>query len=161
MEPSAMARDRANQLLGMERCLVEEKLEDIEHKKLDLITLWHVLEHVPDPNKLLTDLKLLLADDGLIYIAVPNFESFDAQYYGKYWAGYDVPRHFWHFSHSTLQRLLSNRGFAIREKIPMKLDAFYVSLLSENIKIKESTVPQCSSKLLSQVLFLISRPIGI
>lgn len=136
MEPSALARDRANQLLGAERRLVEEKLEDIEHKKLDVITLWHVLEHVPDPNKLLTDLKLLLADDGLIYIAVPNFESFDAQYYGKYWAGYDVPRHFWHFSHSTLQRLLSNRGFAIREKIPMKLDAFYVSLLSEKYKNK-------------------------
>lgn len=136
MEPSALARDRANQLLGPGRRLVREKLEDIERKKLDVITLWHVLEHVPDPNKLLTDLKLLLADDGLIFIAVPNFESFDAQYYGKYWAGYDVPRHFWHFSHSTLQRLLSNQRFVIREKIPMKLDAFYVSLLSEKYKNK-------------------------
>ena len=140
VEPAKSARDSANRLTGMEKPLVSERLEDLQDPqcgKYDLITLWHVLEHVPELNNLLSQLKLFLKRDGLIFIAVPNYQSFDSKYYREYWAGYDLPRHLWHFSHSTLQRLLFNHGLLIRDKIPMKLDSFYLSLLSEKYKSKK------------------------
>ena len=139
VEPSKTARDRATRLMGMETPFVFEKLEDLMHPecgKFDLITLWHVLEHVSDLNTLISQLKLSLNDNGLIFFAVPNYQSFDSKFYKKYWAGYDLPRHLWHFSYSTLQRLLLNHGLLIQDRIPMKLDSYYVSLLSEKYKSK-------------------------
>ena len=137
VEPSKAARDRAAELEGMKNSVVLERIEDLRSppvQKFDLITLWHVLEHVPDLNYLLSQLKLRLNDNGLILVAVPNYQSFDSRYYKEYWAGYDLPRHFWHFSHAALKRLLVNHGLLVKEKIPMKLDSFYVSILSEKYK---------------------------
>ena len=137
VEPSKAARERAARLAGMKNSVVLERMEDLQgpgFPKFDFITLWHVLEHVPDLNNLLSQLKLCLSDNGLILIAVPNYQSFDSRYYKEYWAGYDLPRHFWHFSHAALERLLFNHGLLIQDKIPMKLDSFYVSILSEKYR---------------------------
>lgn len=132
VEPSDKARKKAEGLPGNKQLVSE--LESLPERKFDVITLWHVLEHVPNPDLLLSQLKSLLNKDGLIFVAVPNHESFDAQHYGKYWAAYDVPRHFWHFAQRTLERLFINQGLALQKIVPMKLDAFYVSLLSEKYK---------------------------
>lgn len=100
----------------------------------DVITMWHVLEHVPDLDKQLKELKRLLKPNGTILIAVPNFNSFDAKYYGKFWAAFDVPRHLWHFSKTSIQRLFAQEKMALQKIIPMPFDSFYVSLLSEKYK---------------------------
>jgi predicted SAM-dependent methyltransferase len=96
--------------------------------------MWHVLEHVPNLEEYIIELKRLLKPSGTIIIAVPNFKSFDAEYYGKFWAAYDVPRHIWHFSKTAIDKLFSEKKMKLVEVLPMKFDSFYVSLLSEKYK---------------------------
>jgi len=79
-----------------------------------------------------------LKPGGTIFIAVPNCNSYDAKYYGKFWAAFDTPRHLYHFTPSTIKILLERNGFKIEKILPMKFDSFYVSLLSEKYKNKKS-----------------------
>lgn len=134
VEPADQAREKAKKLTNNSNAVITEDVKDLVGEKFDVITMWHVLEHVPQPGVLLTQLKSMLKSTGQLIIAVPNKESFDAEYYNQYWAGYDVPRHFWHFTKSTIQQLLSSQDLHVDEIIPMKLDAYYVSLLSEKYK---------------------------
>jgi 2-polyprenyl-3-methyl-5-hydroxy-6-metoxy-1,4-benzoquinol methylase len=98
------------------------------------ITMWHVLEHVHDLNETLARLRSLLTNNGTIFIALPNHESYDARYYKNFWAGYDVPRHLWHFNKYTIKELLNRHNLRLQEIVPMKFDSYYVSLLSEGYK---------------------------
>jgi 2-polyprenyl-3-methyl-5-hydroxy-6-metoxy-1,4-benzoquinol methylase len=100
----------------------------------DVITLWHVLEHVHDLHATLDKLSELLSLGGLMVIAVPNHTSVDAKYYGEYWAAYDVPRHLYHFNSQSLHLLLKRHGLSVAKILPMWFDSFYVSLLSEKYK---------------------------
>jgi 2-polyprenyl-3-methyl-5-hydroxy-6-metoxy-1,4-benzoquinol methylase len=102
-----------------------------DHTKYGVITLWHVLEHIANLNETIIQLKNKLQADGKLLIAVPNHLSLDAQHYKEFWAAYDVPRHLYHFSQQTMHKLLQKHGLKILKTIPMKLDSFYVSLLSE------------------------------
>lgn len=131
VEPAETARQKANKLLNGN---VSEKLETIEYNSVRLITLWHVLEHIHDLNSTLQTLKNLLTSDGLLIVAVPNPNSHDSKHYKDKWAGYDVPRHLWHFSQDTMTSLLKKNGLNLIETKPMKLDSYYVSLLSEAYK---------------------------
>ncbi len=97
----------------------------------DAITLWHVLEHIHELKDTLQAIISHLKKTGTLFIAVPNPISADARHYQQYWAGYDVPRHLWHFTKPTMSRLLEKVGLKIVAIKPMKLDAYYVSLLSE------------------------------
>lgn len=99
-----------------------------------VITLWHVLEHIHDPNLYLDRAADLLPQGGILLIAVPNCTAFDAQWYDTFWAGYDVPRHLWHFRPDTLIRLVSAHGFALARQKSLPLDPYYVALLSEKYK---------------------------
>lgn len=96
--------------------------------------MWHVLEHVPDLQNQIKELKRLLKPNGAIIIAVPNFKSYDAKYYGEFWAAYDTPRHLWHFSKTAIKKLFQNENIELVKILPMKFDSFYVSLLSEKYK---------------------------
>lgn len=107
---------------------------EIEDHSIDIITMWHVLEHVPNLEHQITELKRMIKPNGTIIIAVPNFNSFDANYYGKYWAAFDVPIHLWHFSKTAIQKLFSQYNLELIKVLPMKFDSFYVSLLSEKYK---------------------------
>jgi 2-polyprenyl-3-methyl-5-hydroxy-6-metoxy-1,4-benzoquinol methylase len=127
VEPSENARHKAHQLTKLE---INNELGLIS-KKFDVITLWHVLEHVHNLNEKVLELKSHLDQDGIIFIAVPNYESADSKKYGPYWAGYDVPRHLWHFTATSMTSLLSKHGLQVISIEPMKLDSYYVSLLSE------------------------------
>jgi 2-polyprenyl-3-methyl-5-hydroxy-6-metoxy-1,4-benzoquinol methylase len=131
IEPSENARQKAASLL---KTSVSESIDQIKGNEFDMITLWHVLEHIHDLNEKLLAIKSLLKQDGTIFIAVPNHEAPDAQKYGAYWAGYDVPRHLWHFSKDTMRKLFDKTGLELIDIQPMKLDAYYVSLLSEVYK---------------------------
>lgn len=100
----------------------------------DVITMWHVLEHIPNLTEYLSVLKQFLKPNGTLIIAVPNYKSFDAIYYKEYWAAYDVPRHLWHFSQKAISQLFAQEEMKVIKTLPMRFDAFYVSLLSEKYK---------------------------
>ncbi len=130
VEPSLLARQKANHLLGNK---VLKELPD-DKDVYDAITLWHVLEHIHLLNPTIQKIKNCLSPSGIIFIAVPNPESHDCKHYKEYWAGYDVPRHLWHFTRETMTALLKKNGLKIINIKPMKLDSYYVSLLSEGYK---------------------------
>lgn len=102
-----------------------------EGKKFDVITLWHVLEHITDLTETLEFFRTSLKDKGRLVIAVPNHKSYDACYYSKDWAAYDVPRHLYHFDKTSLEYLMNQFGFVLIKTKPMPFDSFYVSMLSE------------------------------
>ncbi|PRZ26233.1 class I SAM-dependent methyltransferase [Flavobacterium granuli] len=130
VEPSEKAKSIAKNK-GVS--FVEETAE-LENNSFDVISMWHVLEHVPDLDNQIKELKRLLKPEGTLIIAVPNFKSFDAKYYGAFWAAYDVPIHFWHFSKMAIKTLFEKEGMLLKKTLPMKFDSFYVSLLSEKYK---------------------------
>mgnify|MGYP001492549959 CR=1 FL=1 len=101
--------------------------------KFDSITMWHVLEHVPNLEETIRDVEALLKPNGILIIAVPNFYSFDAAYYKNFWAAFDVPRHLWHFSKASMNKLFSDK-LSLLKISPMVFDSFYVSILSEKNK---------------------------
>jgi 2-polyprenyl-3-methyl-5-hydroxy-6-metoxy-1,4-benzoquinol methylase len=109
-------------------------VDSTEAVKFDVISLWHVLEHVSDLPKTLQYFNTHLKPGGVLVIAVPNYKSYDAQYYKEFWAAYDVPRHLYHFDVDTISQLLSNNGFYLVDSLPMSFDSFYVSMLSEKYK---------------------------
>ncbi|SMO52806.1 class I SAM-dependent methyltransferase [Solitalea koreensis] len=108
--------------------------KELNGEQFDVITMWHVLEHMPDLPATIARLKNLLKPDGLLVIAVPNYNSYDAVHYGKYWAAYDVPRHLFHFSQRSINELVSVESMQVTETRPMIFDSYYVSLLSEQHK---------------------------
>ena len=134
MEPDDQARELAKNQ-GLNILFNKEQINEIAASgSLNVITLWHVLEHVTDLKETLQCFKSLLHKDGVLIIAVPNPNSYDAQYYKEFWAAYDVPRHLYHFEVNSIKQLLHNNGFKLIETKPMKFDSFYVSMLSEKYK---------------------------
>ncbi|MXV37170.1 methyltransferase domain-containing protein [Flavobacteriaceae bacterium Ap0902] len=103
-------------------------------EKFDVITLYHVLEHIPNLEEEINNIINALSPDGKLFIAVPNYKSFDATYYKEYWAAYDVPRHLWHFSEKTIVGIFSQFGMVIESIYPLWFDSFYISLISEKYK---------------------------
>jgi 2-polyprenyl-3-methyl-5-hydroxy-6-metoxy-1,4-benzoquinol methylase len=130
VEPS----DRAKAIAKNKGVSFVEQTSELENHSFDVISMWHVLEHVPDLDKQIKELKRLLTPTGTLIIAVPNFKSFDAKHYGKFWAAYDVPIHFWHFSKTAIKLLFEKEEMKLEKVLPMKFDSFYVSLLSEKYK---------------------------
>ncbi len=133
IEKSAQARDFARQNFGLE-IKEESEVGHYGNKVFDVITMWHVLEHVEKQTYEWETLHKQLKDDGVLIIAVPNCSSTDAKHYGAFWAAYDVPRHLWHFTPGTMQKMAEKQGFRLLKKKPMPFDGFYVSMLSEKYK---------------------------
>jgi len=131
VEPNKSARDLTESKLNKK---IYGDLNELPLIKFDVITLWHVLEHVPNLESYIAKLKLLLKPNGVLVVAVPNYKSYDAKYYKQFWAAYDVPRHLWHFSKKSIQLLFSKQQLVIKKIYPMKFDSFYVSLLSEQYR---------------------------
>ena len=103
-------------------------------EKFDAISLWHVLEHLPEPDDVMKKLHYHSTKKAVLVIGVPNRESYDAKLYDKHWAAYDVPIHFWHFTKKDIKNLAEKTGWKVDAVLPMPLDAYYVSLLSELYK---------------------------
>jgi 2-polyprenyl-3-methyl-5-hydroxy-6-metoxy-1,4-benzoquinol methylase len=134
VEPNTSARELAS-IKGIH---LVPTLEDLDSTTFDIITLWHVLEHLPNLEEQINKIKELLNPSGTLIIAVPNYKSFDANYYKEYWAAYDVPRHLYHFSRNAINRIFSKHQISIVRIKPMYFDAYYVSLLSEQYKTGKS-----------------------
>jgi 2-polyprenyl-3-methyl-5-hydroxy-6-metoxy-1,4-benzoquinol methylase len=133
LEPDETARERASTRYGL-TLLPAEQLYTLPAESYDAITLWHVLEHVHALHPYLEQLKKLLRRGGRIFIAVPNYTSYDAKVYGGYWAAYDVPRHLYHFSPDAMEKLLEQHGLQLQAIRPMWFDSFYISMLSEKYR---------------------------
>jgi 2-polyprenyl-3-methyl-5-hydroxy-6-metoxy-1,4-benzoquinol methylase len=133
VEPDEKARERAATINQME-LLPIQGLDQQEAASFDAITLWHVLEHLHQIHEDLDGLKKLLKPAGRIFIAVPNYTSYDATLYKADWAAYDVPRHLYHFSPQSMRQLLNRHGFQLHSIKPMWYDSVYISLLSEQYK---------------------------
>ncbi len=129
IEPSDNAREFAIENYGI-NVQSELSLSNIPDEEFDIISMWHVLEHVYNLEDRMKTLFRLLKPDGIAFIALPMIDSPDSLTYGKYWAGLDVPRHLYHFSAKSFELLAEKNHFKIRDKYPMKFDALYVSWLS-------------------------------
>lgn len=137
-EKSSDAREFTKQEFGL-NILPTEELFNLKENSFDIITLWHVLEHIHKLNENMEQLSRLLKTNGKLIIAVPNHTSYDATHYREYWAAYDVPRHIWHFAPEQMQVFGEKFGFSLSNVRAMLFDGFYVSLLSE--KYKKSKLP--------------------
>jgi len=133
IEPNEQARNIANKKTN-NTVYNSEHLLKLKHHSFDIITLWHVLEHLPNLEEHISIFNKLLKPNGTLIIAVPNYKSYDAKFYKTYWAAFDVPRHLWHFSKSSIKNLMVTANMNVVKTYPMKFDAFYVSLLSEKYK---------------------------
>jgi ubiquinone/menaquinone biosynthesis C-methylase UbiE len=130
VEPS----ERAKNIAIQKGISFVDETQNLLENSFDVITMWHVLEHVPNLELQITELKRLLKPTGTLIVAVPNFKSYDAKHYKSFWAAYDVPIHFWHFSKKAIQSLFERVDMKLEKVLPMKFDSFYVSLLSEKYK---------------------------
>ena len=138
VEPDENARRIAKELSGIQIYSTEEHFYDTI--KYDIITMWHSLEHIHDLNEQISKIDELLNSDGMLYIAVPNYTSFDARYYKQNWAAYDVPRHLYHFSPVAMQKLFEKYEYSIIGYKQLPFDPFYISLLSELSVIKSKNI---------------------
>lgn len=133
IEANAPAREHAIQKYAL-TVTDESELENLEDSSFDAISLWHVLEHVYPLRERLESFHKILDPDGTIFVALPNMNSFDAKIYGEHWAAYDLPRHIYHFTPATIQQLMGTSGFNLVKTLPMPLDAYYISMLSEKYR---------------------------
>jgi 2-polyprenyl-3-methyl-5-hydroxy-6-metoxy-1,4-benzoquinol methylase len=139
VEPDEQAIKRAAAVYGLQLKSSSE-LFNYSENSFDAITLWHVLEHVHDLHGYIEQLKRICKPGGRVFVAVPNYTSFDAEHYGAEWAAYDVPRHLYHFSPAAMHALMDKHGCKIESIHPMWFDSFYVSLLSEKYKSGSSNL---------------------
>jgi 2-polyprenyl-3-methyl-5-hydroxy-6-metoxy-1,4-benzoquinol methylase len=134
VEPSEEAKEIARQRTKAQ--IIESKeLENIPNQTFDIITMWHVLEHVDDLKWQVEQLQRLIKPTGRIIIALPNYKSYDGQYYKELWAAYDVPRHLNHFNKSTLIKIFKTNGLEIFKMDKLKWDSYYISYMSEQYKL--------------------------
>ena len=130
-EPNPKARNISASKIGQTNMF--SSLDEIENRSLDVITLWHVLEHIPNPIEIISKLKQKLKKDGFLFIALPNYQSFDAKFYKEHWAAWDVPRHIFHYSREGGINFFFNQGKSnVLNTYPLPFDSFYISLVSEN-----------------------------
>ncbi|MEO6284566.1 MAG: class I SAM-dependent methyltransferase [Dyadobacter sp.] len=135
-EPDSGAREVASKRVGAS-VFQNIQTAELQDKKFDVITLWHVLEHVHQLNETLGWLTTHLTENGTMIIAVPNPQSFDALKYGRFWAAYDVPRHLYHFTKGSMKQLVEKHHMYIEKILPMWFDSFYVGMLSTKYKGKK------------------------
>jgi SAM-dependent methyltransferase len=133
IEKEAKARERAAARTGL-TVKDENGLQEMENASFDAVTLWHVLEHLENLNGTIGKIREIITPEGIVVLALPNCRSYDAGFYKERWAAYDIPRHLWHFSPGSIERLLAVHHLKIVKRVRMPLDAFYISLLSEKYR---------------------------
>ncbi|MGE5108902.1 MAG: class I SAM-dependent methyltransferase [Sphingobacteriales bacterium] len=133
LEPDEEARKKGADLYGLPLEPIANFFQ-LPPGAFDVITMWHVLEHVHELHPYIKQLKSLLKPGGKLLIAVPNYSSADANHYKEFWAAYDVPRHLYHFSPKSMEALIHLHGMKIETIRPMWFDSFYVAMLSEKYR---------------------------
>lgn len=130
IEPSDAAKKIAESRLGF-LPKAPTAYDSFPDQTFDVITMWHVLEHVDDLHFQTSEIIRLLKPGGRLIIALPNFQSFDCQYYKDKWAAWDVPRHLNHFAPDVLRGLFTSLGFQVIDTQRLRWDSYYISYMSE------------------------------
>ena len=138
IEPSKEAKAIAQNRVKA-NILNPEDLATLKDESFDLITMWHVLEHVDNLKDEVRHLQRLLKKGGRLVLALPNFKSTDAEYYREYWAAYDVPRHLNHFCRESITNIFKTTKLQLKKIDKLVWDAYYISYMSE--KYKNHTLP--------------------
>ena len=133
IEPSEDAKNIARKRMNAELFSPEE-IDKLESESFDLITMWHVLEHVDDLKTEIAELQRLLKKGGRLVLALPNFKSHDGQFYKEKWAAYDIPRHLNHFCQQSIYNIFKNSELNQIETQKLVWDAYYISFMSEQYK---------------------------
>lgn len=141
VEISEKARNLAKDKFGIEAKIPSDFLEKKLDADFDLITLWHVFEHVYTYDEYFELFLESLNNNGRLILALPNSNSTDAKMYDSYWAAYDTPRHLWHFTPKTIEQFAANRGFALEKKYRLPLDPFFNSMVSASYKKSFTFLP--------------------
>ena len=105
----------------------------------DVITMWDVIEHLPNPKELLTEIHKILKPNGYLVIRVPNGNSFDFKLFGKYWAGVDAPRHYLIYTKQTLSVFLENSGFSVVSG-NSRIGSYFNFLTSLEFRLKDTKI---------------------
>ena len=136
IEPDGQAAKIAREKFGLrvEACTLEEA--KIPVGSFDVITVLHVLEHVPDPQKLIQECSQALQPEGRLVIVVPNLESLGHQVFKKCWLGLDPPRHLWVYSSRTLRTCAERAGLEIEKLYTIGHGAMWGWITSKTIKRK-------------------------
>jgi SAM-dependent methyltransferase len=110
---SPWAAHYASSKLGLD--VITGKAGDLEFspESLDIVTLWHVLEHMENPLKMVLKVKSWLRKDGILVVEVPNYRGTDAEHEWDKWIGWQIPYHLYHFTPNSLTLLLKKCGFSI------------------------------------------------
>ncbi len=109
-------------------------LDKIESNSKDVITMWHVLEHVYNLNNDIENYKRILKPNAHLVVAVPNCSSYDADHYKEHWAALDLPIHLYHFTPNDIKNLFEKHNMELVKILPMKFDSYYISMVSEKYK---------------------------
>ncbi|MBG0858096.1 MAG: class I SAM-dependent methyltransferase [Bacteroidales bacterium] len=133
VEVNDKARDYSISRFGVD-VISQEQISALPTSDFDCITLWHVLEHLHEPFKYVSEIQRLLKPEGICVAALPNCDSYDAHHYREFWAAWDVPRHLWHFNPASFRSFAESKGFTVIRMARMPLDVFYISVLSEKYK---------------------------
>lgn len=138
IEPSDDAKAIAKNKIKAQ-ILEPNEISQLPDRSFDLITMWHVLEHVDNLKEEVHHLQRLLKENGRLVLALPNFKSADAEYYKEYWAAYDVPRHLNHFCRKSINNVFNTNKLRLKKTDKLIWDACYISYMSE--KYKNHTFP--------------------
>jgi 2-polyprenyl-3-methyl-5-hydroxy-6-metoxy-1,4-benzoquinol methylase len=135
VEPNDIAHKQAEEKTGI---TIHQELKEVTGQTFSVITLWHVLEHLPNLHETIDKLNDLMTIDSTLIIAVPNYKTYEESIFKENWAAYDVPRHLYHFNQKSIHLLMQKHGLKIVQTKPMWLDSFYISLLSNKQKYNRS-----------------------
>jgi len=145
-------------------------------KSFELVTLFHVLEHVTNPREVLASVHRILTTDGVIVLQVPNIDSWQFRWFGAQWYGLDIPRHVIDYSHSAIVRVVEETGFTVRrvrqfnlrDNAPALVSSLAPSLdpLSRPIRLRrrnasESALASWSKHLAYLCLVLCAYPVTV
>lgn len=119
-------RAEGHTVLGIERsdsgfdCLPDVSSKSLQEliaagSQFDIIVIWHVLEHLDEPENTIAEIHRLLADDGKLYVEVPNFGSIQARFFRSHWFHLDIPRHLTHFTSTSLEKLMARNGLKVTQ----------------------------------------------
>ncbi len=152
IEPSTYAAEVAVHQQGLN--IINGYLDQASFKEnfFDVITLWDVFEHLPDPVATLEIIKHILKPGGDLVITMPNTDSWERKIFKQYWAGWDVPRHYHIFSENAIERLLNDHGMHIDRLISFTgmLGAVRISL---DFWLQEQTFSEGTKRLTRKVYY--------
>ncbi len=123
---NAQATAYARQALGLTVHQGDLGTLDLPPQSFDVVTMWDVIEHVPDPLDTLKVIARLLKPGGVLLLNTPNARSWQARLWARWWYGWSIPRHLYIFTHHTLEQLLTRAGFHVTKRLHFPAERFYL-----------------------------------